>query len=183
MLHESVIPKLSAALGDQNVTALDARLQLAKCYLSLNQPDRAVVRLREYASGQRKLLGERSEQSAKLLGRIAALLFNSKQFAAAEEFARSALAIFSDFNAQTTFSLEVQCLLGESLHAQGRDAEAEPVLTAALDGLDRQTNLSPPMQQRQASATAALIRIYESTGRHDEAARRFPTTSTSGLSD
>jgi hypothetical protein len=70
-----------------------------------------------------------------------------------------------------TFS--TRSLLGESLLAQKKYAEAEPLLLVGYVGMKRREEDIPPdvRQQRLTEALTRLVRLYDATGKKDEAAR------------
>ncbi len=164
-LLEEVLPKLRQSLGNQHVTTLDAVARLFVGYVALEKFDQAAVLAREYADGQAKLLGERSSQLALILSSTAGRFLAAKQYRLSEEFARRSLALYQEIAPDSAAYFESQCFLGESLAAQNRLSEAEPLLTSGLAGLDRQPKLSRRHKDRQHPAREALMRIQQSTGR------------------
>lgn len=165
-LLEMVIPGLSRKVGAQNVTTLDAKWQLASAYISLNQSDRALPIMRDYADGQAKIIGDRSPAMLRTLNKTAAAFLDAKDLAAAEEFARKAVAIAG--TTQTPAASDARSILGQILVAMNRFSEAEPLLIEALRTPSTQPATSSAGGQRERAA-AALIEVYLKTNRASEA--------------
>jgi hypothetical protein len=170
-LHEGVIPQLVRTVGERNVTTLDAKLQLAKCYLSSTHAERAVPLMRQYADAQSAQLGETSIQTLRMLNGVTAMLLAAKQLPGAEEFARRAVAQATPSHADTTAAFEATALLGEIVAAGGRLTESEPLLSDAINKLQAAPSLDASARQRIRSAMRALTTIYEQTNRPDQAAQ------------
>lgn len=165
-LLEAVVPGLSRTVGAQNVTTLDAKWQLASAYLSLHQSDRALPLMRDYESGQAKIIGEKSPAMLRTLNKTAVAFLDAQDLIAAEEFARKAVAIAGQ--TQVPAGIDARFILGQTLFAQGKLAEAEPILIEAL-GIPKSQPTSGPSGPQRDGAVAALIQIYERTNRPHEA--------------
>jgi tRNA A-37 threonylcarbamoyl transferase component Bud32/tetratricopeptide (TPR) repeat protein len=168
-LHEAVIPKLAKTVGERNATTLDAKLQLAKCYLTSTHSERAMPLIREYADGQSAQLGGSTIQTLRMFNGVTALLLRAKELTGAEELARRAVAHATGSNADTTEAFEATALLGQTLAAGGKPAEAEPLLSDAINKLQAAPSLDAPARQLLRSAMLALANIYERTNRPDQA--------------
>jgi hypothetical protein len=64
-------------------------------------------------------------------------------------------------------------MLGEALAGQKKYAEAEPLLLAGYKGMkEREATIPEPFRKvRLTEALERLVRLYEATGRKDEAAK------------
>jgi serine/threonine-protein kinase len=95
------------------------------------------------------------------------------KYAEAEVVLRECLAIRRKQapGAWTTFN--TVSLLGEALAGQGKDLEAERLLTDGYAGLKRTERTIPPAYRRQRlqDAIDRLVRFYEAVGKSAEAAR------------
>jgi tetratricopeptide (TPR) repeat protein len=166
-LHEAVIPQLARTVGAQNITTLDAKYQLAKCYPKMDQAARAAPLMREYADGQSRVMGERSPQTLQLLNRLAIALLDAKQFETAEEFAGKVLSSGGGAGSSPAIT-DARSLLGQIVAARGRYAEAEPMLVESITAYDQQASGGSTKSRKQ-RAVDALSDLYEQTGRHAEA--------------
>ena len=113
-------------------------------------------------------MGERSAQTARMMGMTATQLFRVKQYSAAEEFARKSVDLQKELAPDAPPFFDAQCLLGECLAAQASE-EAITLLTAGVQGLDHQDTLSPGLEARRQSAGRALVSLLESRGEKGQA--------------
>lgn len=141
---------------------------LAVFYGSGGEYARAVPLLREASALEEKSLGPDHPEHALTLNNLAAMLLRLDEFGEAESLLRRALEIrrarLSAGDARTAYT---QSLLGRCLLKQSRYEQAEPELRAALEDLRR---AGPQGQARMATLVDDLARLYDETGRPEQAA-------------
>ncbi len=117
----------------------------------------------------RSIHGDKHPNSAYSMLGLGEVLLSMKRPGEAEAIIREAVAIRQEsLPADHPLTAEAGSLLGASLVAQSRFAEAEPVLIASYETLSERYGNS----HRATTATAQrLVDLYESWGRPDEARR------------
>ncbi len=108
----------------------------------------------------------RSPDRATFLRNLAELL-TRRQPAEAEPLAREALSIFQDLHAPARRTADAESVLGGSLAALGRYAEAEPLLT---DGYAQLARASGDLRSQRRQALERLVTLYSAWQKPDRAA-------------
>ena len=114
----------------------------------------------------RRVLGPDHWQTVQAMGSLAAICLVRGRPAEAERLAREALAIPSTDARVRGGGSALRSVLGGALAAQGRDAEAEPLLIAGYEG-QRAARGASPRQVRE--ALERPIAFYDSRGRRAQA--------------
>jgi serine/threonine protein kinase len=90
--------------------------------------------------------------------------------AAAESLLRDCLSMRDQIAPDAWETFDTRSLLGASLSAQKKYAEAEPLLLQAYDGLKaRETKIPAPYSARVAQAGLRLVELYDAWGKEDQA--------------
>ena len=91
----------------------------------------------------------------------------------AEKVLRDCLGIREKAQPDEWTTCNTRSALGEALLGQKKYAEAEPLLLQGYQGMEkRQGKIPPPIRAaRLKEALQRLVRLYEATGKKDEAAR------------
>jgi serine/threonine protein kinase len=109
-------------------------------------------------------------------GELAALgrnLLLQKKWADAKSVLRECLTLREKAQPDGWTTFNTRSMLGEALLGQQKYAEAEPLLLAGYRGMkEREATIPQPVRKdRLAEALERLVRLYEATGREDEAAK------------
>jgi serine/threonine protein kinase len=129
----------------------------------------------EATASARAILGDGDTRlapcAAALTARAFGLLARRKP-AEAEPDLRECLAIRARQTPDNWGTFYVRSMLGEALMGQKKYAEAEPLLLEGYRGLKERSKAIPPQgRDRLREALERLVRLYEATGKPDEAAR------------
>jgi len=128
--------------------------------------------LRQLLDYQQLYQGTTSELSASAGSAMAHCLIRQGKYAEAEAAARTALAARVALHPNSWHTGETRSLLGEALAAQGRYAEAEPLLLEGFDGIKRRRDPQDVLPAaRIVAARDRLVRLYEAWGKPAEAER------------
>ena len=102
---------------------------------------------------------------------LASILERQGKLADAEPLACECLAIFEAKTPDHWRVFEARSLLGATLLAQKKYAEAEPLLLTGYEGMkQREDKLPTAIRPRLQPAIRRLVRLYEETGSPDRAA-------------
>jgi serine/threonine protein kinase/tetratricopeptide (TPR) repeat protein len=134
--------------------------------------DQAQEAIAECLALRRKLLGSEDVRVAESLASLASLLNRAGQAAEAEPLARECLAIREKQIPDDWRAFNARSLLGESLMAQQKYVEAEPLLVSGFDGIRQRSAsaTSGAVKPRLKEASQRVIRLYEETNRPEQAA-------------
>jgi serine/threonine protein kinase len=117
-------------------------------------------------------LGPNDQPNAALLARMGFALLREHEYADAEPVLRQCLAIREKREPDAWATFNARSMLGEALLGRQKYAEAEPLLKAGYEGLkQREAKVPPAAKVRLAESLERLVRLYEATGKKDEAAR------------
>lgn len=171
-IYERTLKAREDTLGRDHPQTLLTRGDLARAYLDANDAARSLPLFDGYVEGYRRRTPFDEQQFAGLLSTVATLLLRARQSAAAEKYLREAYAIRDAKEAGTWTTFQTRLLLGESLLGQNKDAEAEPLLVGAYDGMKRSEAQITPLGK--ALLTESLLRIvdlYAASGKSAEASK------------
>jgi ubiquitin-protein ligase len=170
-LFEETLAKRQAQRGSEHPDTLQSMNNLALAYLAAKQPAKAKPLLDTFLAKEEKRLGGASTRLAGYQATAALALLNADQAAAAEPLARACLAIRVRNMPDDWLTFNARSLLGGVLLARKKYAEAEPLLVQGHEGLkQRQAKLPRAARLRPAEALERLVKLYEATGRDEEAA-------------
>jgi serine/threonine-protein kinase len=125
--------------------------------------------LREAVAIRRRFLGNETVDVAVAELDLAYALIMNERYEEPAVLARDAIRILRrQLGDENSLVYHARAHLGDALRGQGRLAEAEPLLLAAYAKFE---NPKPIARQWHRYAVGALVRLYEASGRPDEAAK------------
>jgi tetratricopeptide (TPR) repeat protein len=156
-------------LGPEHPDTLAIMNSLVMTYFeSLDHNAEAVRLAREMLAIQRRRLASNDLRLAQALKQLAWTLIQAGRPAEAEPLVRECLIIYEQRQPNSTSTYYTRGLLGATLRRQGKYGEAEPLLRNALENL-MQKNPPGTFRYRLAEGAEEIARLYEETGRPDEA--------------
>jgi serine/threonine protein kinase len=176
-LGEAVVLFEQAARGAErrHFQLTSARLIVAntiRAYEAAKQLDKAEVWRRKWLEVVRQQAGAASPAYADELAGLGVNLLRQQRWADAEAVLRECLAVREAGRPDAWATFNTRSVLGDALLGQGKHAEAEPLLLAGYEGMKRREGTIPAgSKDRLASAADRLVRLYEATGRPDDAAK------------
>jgi tetratricopeptide (TPR) repeat protein len=128
---------------------------------------------RETLAMRRALLGNEHPDVLAALFNLAGNLFRQGKFAEAETFARECLTVRESKFPDDWQMFHCRSFLGAILFGQKQYEQAESLLLSGYNGMrQREGNIPPVDRQYYLRSTASyLVKLYEATGRADEAVR------------
>jgi WD40 repeat protein/serine/threonine protein kinase len=127
--------------------------------------------LQKQLPAARKALASDSQQLAYMLAQIGMALLEQEKWAEAEPFLRECLSIREKNQPDSWLVFSAQSMLGGALLGQEKYAEAEPLLLAGYTGMKHREGTIPSVGRgRIPEAAERLVRLYDKTGKKDEAA-------------
>lgn len=171
-LLDKAVQLQKTQLGPDHVQTLFTMSTLAAAYVLAHKPDLALPLLEITLKMQRAKLGTESPQLAGVLALMGDALLQTKSFAKAEAILRECLAIRTKASPEDWKTFNAKVLLGGALLGQKKYADAEPLLRAGYEGMQKHEKEIPPQGKvRLSEAVERLVRLYEATGKTDEAAK------------
>jgi serine/threonine protein kinase/tetratricopeptide (TPR) repeat protein len=171
-LLEEALLKMKAKWGPHHAYTLGARRHLADAYQEDGQLDRAEPLYREFLEQARKQPGPDHPYTAGLMDQLGLNLLRQKKHADAEPLLRECLDIRAKKQPDGWLTFNTKSMLGGALLGQKKFAEAEPLLKDGYEGMKQRAAVIPPEgKARLAEALERLVRLYEATGKMEEAAR------------
>ena len=170
-LLQEVLARCQNQFDPDHPLVLAARSNLYRAFLAARQPDEAIPVLREFLDGTRHQLGQDSAGVAATLASAGQELLKYKQYAEAEKALRECLTIREAKLPDDWSTSNAKSLLGASLIAQHKYAEAEPLLRAGYEGLKARAKAIPPQGKiRLVEALERLVQLYDAWGKPEQAA-------------
>ncbi|WP_165250275.1 serine/threonine-protein kinase [Paludisphaera soli] len=171
-LFEEALRLAKARSTPDDLFTFDRLDQLAEAYIEARRDDDALQLTREMLAVARRRLPAGDRMLPGVLSRIARRLSRLGHAAEAEPLLREGLAILQKSSALEWQTPDAQSMLGGALLDQGKHAEAEPLLLQGYEGLERKKAGITAFERRPlAEAAERLVRLYEATGRPEEAAK------------
>jgi hypothetical protein len=149
---------------------------LVACHERLRQFAEAETWRRKWLAVVKERDGAGSLPYASELAALGQNLLQQQKWTDAETVLREGLALSESKQPDGWTTFNTQSLLGDALLGQKKYAGAEPLLLAGYEGMKQRADRrdqpggSPP-QVRLTEALERLVRLYEATGKKDEAAR------------
>lgn len=171
--HEAGIP------AAQRLTVLaDALARLVRLYRDQGQEQllresqkKLVAVRREALEATRKQVAKDATPLNRALGALGSDLVDEEKWSDAEPVLRECLALREKYEMEEPSTFNARSMVGMSLLGQRKYAEAEPLLVDGYQGLKaRQANYVGG-DERATSALQRLVRLYEESGKKDEAAK------------
>ena len=133
-LFTVAIDKLNRALPGHALT-LQARHQLAELYRQQHRFDEAASILTTVIDARRRLLGAENVYTAQALTSLGQVRLDERKYAEAEAPLREAQHVWQKVRPDAWERFFTDCMLAESLAAQGRLADGMPLLDSGFQGL------------------------------------------------
>jgi eukaryotic-like serine/threonine-protein kinase len=132
--------------------------------------------------GDRRLLGNRHPQTLNSLVWLGRAQLPLGKYGPAEASFREAMNGYQKAGPAAWERFHAQSLLGESLAAERKYAEAEPLLVSGYEGLRERRDKLPAMSRREVeSAAEQIVRLYEDWHKADKAQEWRAKLETGGL--
>jgi serine/threonine protein kinase len=172
-LYLEVLILQEKVLGADHPSTLTTKHGLAVLYERWGKPERAEPLRRQRLDFDRGKAGADSPTTAGAMAYLGLNLLQQKKHAEAEKLLRDCLRILQKAQPDDWTTFLTRSLLGEVLLGQGKHAEAEPLLLQGYEGVKRHEAKIPPQVRpvRLKEALGRLVRLYEATGKKDEAAK------------
>jgi tetratricopeptide (TPR) repeat protein len=169
-LLEQTGEKMKAKLGPDHPWTLSSMNDLATALQVAKQHDRALVLWRDLLAIQsRKVPADHPDRAGTLTG-LGRCLLQVHKPAEAEALLREALGVEEKKQPDAWSTFHTKSLLGGSLLAQKKYADAEPLLLAGYEGMNqRQAKIYFPDKPLLAEALERVIQFYDATGKKDQA--------------
>jgi tetratricopeptide (TPR) repeat protein len=178
ILLGKVLDQWRRKLGYEHANTLYCMYQLARLYVDQGQDDHAEPLLTSFLEIRRRSPGARLEKTFVTVGSDTAaafallgrLLLRQRKYSEAEGALREALDGPLKDDAEPWQKSEMQSLLGASLVAQARFAEAEPLLLAGYQELIHDQSTIPWDSRSVIGQTdERIMELYESWGKPEKA--------------
>jgi len=157
--------------GGQNPSLAWLGPRLLEAYAAAGKFDAAIPIVKSELAKARATNPPASPQLASALSSIATYMLPLNQFAEAEPILRECVAIREKNQPNVWSTFNAQSLLGGALLGQKKYASAEPLLLAGYQGIKERQSQVPASSTRPREALERLIRLYDSWGKPDEAAK------------
>jgi tetratricopeptide (TPR) repeat protein len=146
---------------------------LESAYIKAGKTAEAAALIQERLAAAREKVEPGSLQLGQLLADTGTQLLEAKEFAKAEPILRECLVVREQL-AETNQVLpwkvaSAKWMLGAALLGQKKYTDAEPLLLAGYDGLQKDEKLIPPGLDSIPNALQRLADLYEATGQPDKA--------------
>jgi serine/threonine protein kinase/tetratricopeptide (TPR) repeat protein len=169
-LYEQALPKIKVAWGLNHPFTLAILRDLALAHEQAGKFYPAERLWRELLARQRKQAGSESAATAAALAGLSLNLLKQHKYVEAEPLARECLVVCVKKLPGDWLAFSARSLLGEALLRRKKYAEAEPLLREGYQGMkQRQAKIPAPERPRLTEALERLVRLYEATGKKDEA--------------
>ncbi len=169
-LWEDLLPRTRRKLGVVHASTVLYTAALVRGLVKVGQFDRAVEVAAELLAAQRKQL---QPGDVRLVGGLALdglALTEAGKAAEAESVLRECLAIAEKQEPDGWAAFDARSLLGGSLLGQKKYAEAEPLLLAGYEGLEKRKASTPVHAKRRLpEAMERLVQLYDAWGKKDQA--------------
>jgi tetratricopeptide (TPR) repeat protein len=160
----------SQDLGRDHIDTLNAMTTLADAYTAAGQLEKALPLYLQALAHLRSVLGADHLDTMACMNHVARIYLASEP-ALAEPVAREALANWIRKAGDDWRTYQAGSLLGGSLLAQKKFAEAEPFLLQGYEGMkSREAKIPAGAQNQLSEAGGWIIRLYDGWGKKDKAA-------------
>ncbi len=157
-------------LGEEHPETLDTMTELAVLRRSQGKRDEAEALLNLVLNARRRVLGPARPATLDAMILLSETELDQKKYADAETLLRDALAKFESKAPDSWQQFRARSLLGTCLAAQGKYAEAEPLLIDGYRGMTAQID-SMPFDQRSGIVEMGqkIVQFYEAWGKPEKA--------------
>jgi serine/threonine protein kinase len=168
-LYEQTLKMRRAKLGADHPGTLQTMNNLALAYAAAGRQADALPLLEDTLARQRVKAGPEHPRTLRSMSNLARAYLPARP-AAAEALLRECLAVRDKKSPDDWDTFDTRGLLGASLSAQKKYAEAEPLLLRSYDGLKaRAATIPAPYRKRIAEAGRRVVELYEAWGKNDQA--------------
>jgi len=159
--------------GPDHPNTLSVLHNLAGAYREAGRLPEAIQLSEQVHAGRVKKLGRDHLDTLTSLGQLAQSLQSADRLVEAEGKYIELLAQLQSKTTSLWIAYDVQSMLGEVMLAQKKHTDAEPNLIQGYDGLKKYMVNIPPADRdkRLSAAVDRLIKLYDSWGKPDEAAK------------
>jgi serine/threonine protein kinase/tetratricopeptide (TPR) repeat protein len=169
-VFERTLEKQRTKLGPSHRDTLSTLNRLADAYNAAGLFDQAEPLLRESLQQWRKKDGSASPAAASMLALLGWNLLQQQKYAEAEPLLRESLEIRVQKTPNLWPTFHTRSMLGAALLGQKKYAEAEPLLLEGYQQMkQREAGMPNPSRPHLTEALQWLVRLYEATGRKDQA--------------
>ena len=171
--YTKLIPLVLVNPGEGNVQTRVDMFQMAENYALQRKYSDAERAFRQLLEVQRRASGPEIINTVVTITNVGWVQLQDRRYADAERTFREASAILNRTAADSWERFNLDSMLGASLTAQKRFAEAEPLLVSGYENmLTRMPTTNNTMQSRftQAQAGAAVVQLYADWGKADKQA-------------
>jgi len=170
MFRESLAMR-KKLLGNEHPDVAVSLNSLASVLQELGKLSEAEALLHEALAMRKKFLGTEHPAVAESLGDLAGVLQRQGKLAEAETAAREVLALREKILPGDWLTFDARCRLGAILLDRENFAAGEPLLLSGYAGMKDHAAMIPiPNKSRLAEAVQSIVRLYEATGRPEQAA-------------
>jgi tetratricopeptide (TPR) repeat protein len=158
-------------LGADHPDTLTSMTNLARVYLDQNKYEEAEPLYARALEVRRRVLGPEHRDTTSVLASLGEIRLRQQKYADAELFLRDALKSENKNSPDAWERYNTQSLLGVSLAAQERFAEAEPLLLSGYEGLIQRKSAIPwEMRPIVAQAGERIVLCYQRWDQPEKAA-------------
>jgi eukaryotic-like serine/threonine-protein kinase len=169
-LLEKTLASRTARLGHDHPETMITQNNLARALDEAGAGEQAEKVYRDVLELRRKKRGNEHPHVAITLDDLGWYLVRHRRYADAEPLLRECLAIREKMLPDDWNRFNAESRLGESLLAQGKPAEAEPLLLQGYEGMKaRETRMPAGSKARLAEAAERLADLYDKQGKKDAA--------------
>jgi tetratricopeptide (TPR) repeat protein len=168
MLHEAW-ESSRKSLGPEHSDTLTVGHNLADVYGFEGKVSAAETLLVQILDARRRVSGAAHLETASAMSTLAAVRIQQERYEEAESLARESLKVFEEKGPILFRRFRAEALLGASLAAQQKYAEAEPLLLSGCKGMKARAARSLE-KVRLTEANAWLAQLYKNLGKPDGAA-------------
>jgi serine/threonine protein kinase len=169
-LQEQVLERRKAALGPDHPDTLSSAQDLAAIYLDAGKLDQADRLLRDLLHRQRQQDNPKPAATGFVLAMLGWNLLAQQRYVEAEAILKECIAIREEKVPDGWHRFNALSMLGGALLGQGKYADAEQLLVQGYEGMKRrEADIPQGAKGRLAEAVERLARLYDATGRADDA--------------
>jgi serine/threonine protein kinase/tetratricopeptide (TPR) repeat protein len=170
-LHKLALEMRQAKLGPDHPDTLLSMNNLAEDLRRSGRiPEAIALHERTFAVRASKL-GSDHPYTLGSQSNLARAYFDAGSFSKAESVARQCLAIREKVQPENWITFSTRSQLGDTLLAQKRYAEAEPLILQGYEGMkSREAKIPVPQRKRLVEAAERVVKLYEAWGKPEKAA-------------
>jgi hypothetical protein len=171
-LNEANLALCESKLGPEHPNARKYHSNLAMAYLAAGQLAQAEPLLRTVVERAREKPGPGELRLDHATANLGLCLFRGAKWTEAETVLRESLALREQSQPEGWEMFDTKSLLGGALRAQGRYADAEPLVVSGYEGMKAHEAAIPPRARgRVSEAGERVVQLYQAWGKPDQAAQ------------